>query len=74
MNADTRRTNTAQWSSSQRRMLDRFDQFDKEHPEFWDQFKLFTFAAIDSGGGRFSARVIWELGNPANKLQHRICD
>ena len=55
-------------------MLDRFNEFDKEHPEFWDQFKFFTLAAIDSGRGRFSARVIWALGNPTNKLHHRIRD
>jgi len=60
MNADSSRTYAAQWSTSQRRMLDEFNDFDKEHPDFWDQFKFFTFAAIDSGRVRFSARVIWE--------------
>jgi hypothetical protein len=50
MNADIRRTNTAQWSNSQRQMLDQFNEFDKEHPEFWDQFKVFTCHSAATGG------------------------
>ncbi len=60
MNAEARRPNGAQWSPSQRRMLDEFNDFDKEHPEFWDQFKFFTFAAIHSGRDRFSARAVFQ--------------
>jgi len=36
MNADSSRTYAAQWSTSQRRMLDQFNDFDKEHLD-WDK-------------------------------------
>ena len=54
------RTYTAQWSNGQRRMLDRFNKFTNKYPEFWDQFKFFTFAAIESGRKRFSARAVFQ--------------
>lgn len=57
MNTDTGRTIPAQRVLP---MQFQFDEFDEEHPDFWEQFKFFTFAAIDSGRARFSARVIWE--------------
>ena len=60
MNADARHTDEIKWTYSQKSMLNQFNEFDEEHPEFWDQFKFFTFAAIDSGRDRFSARVVWE--------------
>jgi hypothetical protein len=60
MKTDTHRTYTAQWSNGQRRMLDQFNKFTNKYPEFWDQFKFFTFAAIESGRKRFSARAVFQ--------------
>ena len=44
-------------------MLDRFNEFDKEHPEFWDQFKFFllpqsTLAGVGSQPELYGRLVI----------------
>ena len=37
-----------------------FEIFDESNPEFWDQFRRFSFEAIRSGRKRFSARAVFQ--------------
>ncbi len=38
-----------------------FDKFDREHPEFWDEFEHRAYVMMTKGRKHYSARTIFEV-------------
>ena len=40
---------------------EQFDKFDREHPEFWNEFSYRAYIMMEKGRKHYSARTIFEV-------------